>query len=93
MFVCNWERGSVFNKSKSISHDLKNSFSNRRLNDSDSKENAQNNYDELRVYLFNTSADKSHWNLPPTSVGLLPHIKRAFYNTYNMTNVLMANLK
>lgn len=57
------------------------------------KNSNKKNFNELRVHLFNTSADKSLWNLPPTSVGLLPHIKRAFYNTYNMTNVLMTNFK
>ena len=30
----------------------------------------------------------SHHNLPPTSQGLLPHIKRSFYNAYTIMHAL-----
>ena len=43
---------------------------------------------DLRADIFNFLKGASHLNLPPTSYGLLPHIKRSFYNTYNMTHIL-----
>ena len=46
------------------------------------------NFQELRIHLYNFSTDKTHWNLPPTSTGLLPHIQRSFYNTYTLTHVI-----
>lgn len=43
---------------------------------------------ELRSEIFNFSKTSSLLNLPPTSYALLPHIERAFYNTYCMTHIL-----
>ena len=42
----------------------------------------------LRVYMFNFSKGSSHLNLPSTSMALLPHIKRSFWYTYDITHIL-----
>ena len=39
----------------------------------------------LRAEIYNFSKDSSYLNLP-TSCALLPHIKRAFFNTYCFTH-------
>ena len=46
------------------------------------------NFQELRTYLYNFSVDKIHWNIPPTSTTIMPHIQRAFLNTYNLTHLI-----
>ena len=45
---------------------------------------AASNFTDLRKDIFysNTSKSTSLQSLPPTSQGLLPHIRRAFYSTY-----------
>ena len=49
-------------------------------------------FTELRSELFNFSNNASHLNLPPTTDALLPHIKRSFYNTYNLRHITDINL-
>ena len=39
-------------------------------------------FTDLRRELFHFSKSTSHQNLPPTSQGLEPHIRRAFFNAY-----------
>ena len=38
--------------------------------------------------MFNFSKGSSHLNLPPTSMALLPNIKRSFWYTYDITHIL-----
>ena len=45
---------------------------------------------ELRDEIFHHSKRTSHQNLPPTTQGLLPHIKRAFFNAYSIMHVMDA---
>ena len=49
------------------------------------------NFSALRVEVFHHSKTASHHNLPPTSQGLLPHIKRSHYNAYNIMHALEIN--
>ena len=49
------------------------------------------NFSEMRVETFHFTKSMSHQNLPPTSNGLLPHIKRSFYNTFNIIHALDAS--
>ena len=41
-----------------------------------------------KLFLQSFAKGTSHLNLPPTSDGILPHIKRTFYNTYLITSAL-----
>ena len=41
---------------------------------------------ELRTELFHHSKASSHQNLPPTTQGFVPHIKRAHFNAYLVMN-------
>ena len=51
------------------------------------------NFSVMRVEVFHHNKDSSHQKLPPTSQGLLPHIKRAFFNAYSIMHALDVNLK
>lgn len=46
------------------------------------------NFSNLRAEIFHHVKGSSHHNLPPTSQGLLPHIKRSFFNAYNIIHAL-----
>ena len=46
------------------------------------------NFMDLRAEVFHHTKGSSHHNLPPTSQGLLPHIKRSFYNAYTIMHAL-----
>lgn len=46
------------------------------------------NFSNLRAEIFHHVKGSSHHNLPPTSQGLLPHIKRSFFNAYNIMHAL-----
>ena len=48
----------------------------------------EENFNQLRAYIFHHSKGSSLQNLPPTSQGLLPHIQRAHFNTYTITHIL-----
>ena len=45
---------------------------------------------ELRDEIFHHSKVSSHQNLPPTTQGLLPHIKCALFNAYTIMHVMDA---
>ena len=49
-------------------------------------------FSDLRAELFHFSKCSSVHNLPPTSQGLLPHIQRAFFNTYSTLHALENHL-
>lgn len=49
------------------------------------------NMNDLRSYLYHQSKVKSHRDLPPTSHGILPHIKRAFYNSHCIMHSIAIN--
>ena len=46
------------------------------------------NFSDLRTEVFHHTKGSSHHNLPPSSQGLLPHIKRSFYNAYTIMHTL-----
>ena len=45
-------------------------------------------FTDLRAHMFHFSKASSIHNIPPTSEGLLPHIKHAFYNAYTTMHAL-----
>ena len=46
------------------------------------------NFSAMREEVFHHTKGTSHHNLPPTSQGLLPHIKRSYYNAYSIMHAL-----
>ena len=46
------------------------------------------NFSAMREEVFHHTKGTSHHNLPPTSQGLLPHIKRSYYNAYSIIHAL-----
>lgn len=49
-------------------------------------------FTELRAEVFHHNKTSSLHNLHPTSEGILPHIKRSFYNAYNIIQCLEIQL-
>ena len=52
------------------------------------KSSTSTNFTDLRKEIYRTSSSRTHTDLPPTSDGLLPHIKRAHFGTYMITHLL-----
>ena len=50
------------------------------------------NFSGMRAEVFHHTKGSSQQKLPQTSQGLLPHIKRSFYNAYNIIHALDVNL-
>ena len=72
----------------------KDSLSNKEIKEAEEylvnvlkRDTKSKNFTQLRSELFDFSNTASHLNLPPTTDALLPHIKRAFYNTYSLTHI------
>ena len=80
-FLCSFGKHPILNETEI-------SMAEQFLSNVLKKNGNHKSFDELRVALYNFSNDKSHWNLPPTSTALVPHIKRAFYNTYCLTHIV-----
>ena len=46
------------------------------------------NFNQLQAYMFHHVKGSTLQNLPSTSVGMLPHLQRAHFNTYTTTHIL-----
>ena len=46
------------------------------------------NFTLMRAEVFHHTKGSSHQTLPPTSEGLLPHIKRGYFCAYNIVHAL-----